>query len=199
MVPYRVVIFPSRKLSGASTSASAWVSLAGSLGQTDNIPITRNHLEFVFQVGIVYWSTYLDVYMHYFSRETNYRESLHSPTLIPTKGSVRGEQSFDIMYSWLTIQYKGKIMYVEEIYLTIFTFSLAQKLGPTDNTEAGSRQHRHLSQVVGGACSGQKWHHWTHMEVSTSNVHVNNISSAASLYSLVSNNWHFVLCRNNRI
>ncbi|KAK3861289.1 hypothetical protein Pcinc_032720 [Petrolisthes cinctipes] len=49
LVPYRVVIFPSRKLSGASTSANAWVSLAGSLGQTDNIPIGRNHFEFVFQ------------------------------------------------------------------------------------------------------------------------------------------------------
>lgn len=70
--------------------------------------------------------------------------------------------------------------YEGEIYLTIYTFSSAQKPGPTDNTEAGSWQHRHLSQVVGGARSGQEWHHRTHMEVSTyntSNVHINYISS----------------------
>lgn len=88
VVPYRVVIFPSRKLSGASTSANAWVSLAGSLGQTENIPITRNHLEFVFQVGRVYWSTILYVYLHCCSRESNYVEPLHStswyqPRVVP--------------------------------------------------------------------------------------------------------------------
>ncbi|XP_053641988.1 DENN domain-containing protein 5B isoform X1 [Cherax quadricarinatus] len=49
IVPYRVVIFPSRKLSGASTSANAWVSLGGTLGQTSNIPVPRSQVELVFQ------------------------------------------------------------------------------------------------------------------------------------------------------
>ncbi|XP_050714063.1 DENN domain-containing protein 5B-like isoform X2 [Eriocheir sinensis] len=49
MVPYRVVIFPSRKLSGASTSSNAWVSLGGTHGQTSKIPVPRNQVELVFQ------------------------------------------------------------------------------------------------------------------------------------------------------
>ncbi|KAG7172904.1 DENN domain-containing protein 5A-like, partial [Homarus americanus] len=49
IVPYRVVVFPSRKLSGASTSANAWVSLGGTLGQTSNIPVPRSQVELVFQ------------------------------------------------------------------------------------------------------------------------------------------------------
>lgn len=50
VVPYRVVIFPSRKLSGASTSANAWVSLGGTLGQTNNIAVPKGQVELVFQV-----------------------------------------------------------------------------------------------------------------------------------------------------
>lgn len=50
VVPYRVVIFPSRKLSGASTSSNAWVSLGGTHGQTSKIPVPRNQVELVFQV-----------------------------------------------------------------------------------------------------------------------------------------------------
>nr|XP_027224145.1 DENN domain-containing protein 5B-like isoform X2 [Penaeus vannamei] len=49
IVPYRVVIFPSRKLSGASTSANAWVSLGGTLGQTNNIAVPKGQVELVFQ------------------------------------------------------------------------------------------------------------------------------------------------------
>ncbi|XP_066966304.1 DENN domain-containing protein 5B isoform X2 [Macrobrachium rosenbergii] len=49
IVPYRVVIFPSRKSSGASTSANAWVSLGGTIGQTNNIPVPRGQVELVFQ------------------------------------------------------------------------------------------------------------------------------------------------------
>ncbi|KAK7085845.1 DENN domain-containing protein 5B, partial [Halocaridina rubra] len=49
VVPYRVVIFPSRKSSGATTSANAWVSIGGTLGQTNNIPVPRGQVELVFQ------------------------------------------------------------------------------------------------------------------------------------------------------
>lgn len=52
VVPYRVVIFPSRKLSGASTSSNAWVSLGGTHGQTSKIPVPRNQVELVFQVTL---------------------------------------------------------------------------------------------------------------------------------------------------
>ena len=46
---YRVVIFTSKKMSAATTSANAWVSLGGTLGQTNNMPIPRGHHEMVFQ------------------------------------------------------------------------------------------------------------------------------------------------------
>ncbi|XP_076058045.1 DENN domain containing pinstripe isoform X2 [Oratosquilla oratoria] len=49
VIPYRVVIFPSRKLSAATTSANAWVSLGGTLGQTNNIPVPKGQVELVFQ------------------------------------------------------------------------------------------------------------------------------------------------------
>lgn len=50
-LPYRVVLFTSRKMSAATTTANAWVSLAGSLGHTPKIPLTRTHQnQMVFQV-----------------------------------------------------------------------------------------------------------------------------------------------------
>ncbi|KAF4523620.1 hypothetical protein B566_EDAN010129 [Ephemera danica] len=45
-LPYRIVIFPSRKT--PSTSANVWVSLAGSLGETAQVPVPRGAVEFVF-------------------------------------------------------------------------------------------------------------------------------------------------------
>ncbi|CAL4110696.1 unnamed protein product, partial [Meganyctiphanes norvegica] len=49
IVAYRVVIFPSKKLSAATTSANAWVSLGGTIGQTKNIPVPKGQVEMVFQ------------------------------------------------------------------------------------------------------------------------------------------------------
>lgn len=50
-LPYRVMIFPSRKTSAASTSANAWVTVSGTLGETSPVPIPRGALEFVFRVS----------------------------------------------------------------------------------------------------------------------------------------------------
>ncbi|XP_015910435.1 DENN domain-containing protein 5A isoform X2 [Parasteatoda tepidariorum] len=48
-IPYRVVVFPSRKLSASTTSANAWIIMAGNLGETKLIPLPRQTLEIVFQ------------------------------------------------------------------------------------------------------------------------------------------------------
>ncbi|GFT92719.1 DENN domain-containing protein 5A [Nephila pilipes] len=48
-IPYRVVVFPSRKLSASTTSANAWIIVAGTLGETKLIPLPRQALEIVFQ------------------------------------------------------------------------------------------------------------------------------------------------------
>lgn len=50
-LPYRVAIFPSRKASAASTSANAWVTVSGTLGETSPVSIPRGALEFVFRVS----------------------------------------------------------------------------------------------------------------------------------------------------
>lgn len=49
-MPYRVVIYPSRK--GNVTSANAWVVLSGTLGETQHIPVPRGSLNFEFRVII---------------------------------------------------------------------------------------------------------------------------------------------------
>ncbi|XP_077285718.1 DENN domain containing pinstripe [Arctopsyche grandis] len=45
-LPYRVVVVPSRKAS--ATTANCWISMSGTSGETQQIPIPRNTLEFVF-------------------------------------------------------------------------------------------------------------------------------------------------------
>ncbi|XP_024941578.1 DENN domain-containing protein 5A isoform X3 [Cephus cinctus] len=47
-LPYRVVIFPSRKASAATTSANSWVAISGTLCETNPVPIPKGTLEFVF-------------------------------------------------------------------------------------------------------------------------------------------------------
>lgn len=51
VIPYRVIIFPSRKLSASTTSAQAWVQLAGSRGETSVVNIPKQQLQLVFQVS----------------------------------------------------------------------------------------------------------------------------------------------------
>ncbi|XP_058055954.1 DENN domain-containing protein 5A [Anopheles bellator] len=47
-LPYRVVVFPSKKSSAATTSANVWIAISGSLGETQIINVPRHSLEFVF-------------------------------------------------------------------------------------------------------------------------------------------------------
>ncbi|XP_034936664.1 DENN domain-containing protein 5B isoform X2 [Chelonus insularis] len=47
-LPYRVIIFPSRKASAATTSANGWVVISGTLCETNPVPIPKGALEFVF-------------------------------------------------------------------------------------------------------------------------------------------------------
>ncbi|KAK0086189.1 hypothetical protein PV325_003612 [Microctonus aethiopoides] len=47
-LPYRVIIFPSRKASAATTSANSWVAMSGTLCETNPVPIPKGALEFVF-------------------------------------------------------------------------------------------------------------------------------------------------------
>ncbi|KXJ77369.1 hypothetical protein RP20_CCG007773 [Aedes albopictus] len=48
ILPYRVVIFPSKKGSAATTSANVWIAISGTLGETQQINVPRHSLEFVF-------------------------------------------------------------------------------------------------------------------------------------------------------
>jgi len=47
-LPYRIVIFPSRK--SPLTTANLWVSVTGTLGETSQISVPHGFLEFVFHV-----------------------------------------------------------------------------------------------------------------------------------------------------
>lgn len=49
-LPYRVVIFPSKKSGAATTSANVWVAISGSLSETQQVQTPRGTLEFVFHV-----------------------------------------------------------------------------------------------------------------------------------------------------
>ncbi|XP_022243870.1 LOW QUALITY PROTEIN: DENN domain-containing protein 5B-like [Limulus polyphemus] len=49
VMPYRVIIFPSRKMSGSTTSANAWIIVSGTLGETRIIDLPKQSLEIVFQ------------------------------------------------------------------------------------------------------------------------------------------------------
>jgi DENN domain-containing protein 5 len=48
-LPYRIVIFPTKKPGGATTSANVWAAVSGSLCETQQISVPRHALEFVFQ------------------------------------------------------------------------------------------------------------------------------------------------------
>ncbi|XP_074108201.1 DENN domain containing pinstripe isoform X3 [Cotesia typhae] len=47
-LPYRVIIFPSRKASAATTSANGWIVISGTLCETNPVGIPKGNLEFVF-------------------------------------------------------------------------------------------------------------------------------------------------------
>lgn len=49
IMPYRVVIFPSRKFSASTTSANAWVCISGTLGDSGIVSVPKTSLELLFQ------------------------------------------------------------------------------------------------------------------------------------------------------
>lgn len=49
-----MAIFPSQKTNAGSTTANSWLTVSGSLGETQRVPIPRGALEFVFHVCIIY-------------------------------------------------------------------------------------------------------------------------------------------------
>lgn len=51
-LPYRVVIFPSKKYGPVTTTANVWVAISGTLCETQQVTIPRSSLEFVFHVSV---------------------------------------------------------------------------------------------------------------------------------------------------
>uniref|UniRef100_A0A1B6CZ38 UDENN domain-containing protein n=2 Tax=Clastoptera arizonana TaxID=38151 RepID=A0A1B6CZ38_9HEMI len=47
-IPYRVAIFVAHRTNAASTSANCWITVSGTLGETQRVPISKGILEFVF-------------------------------------------------------------------------------------------------------------------------------------------------------
>lgn len=47
-LPYRVVIFPSKRTGSATASATVWVAISGTLAETQQVTVPRAALEFVF-------------------------------------------------------------------------------------------------------------------------------------------------------
>ena len=45
VIPYRILVFPRHKLSGGTTTANCWFSLAGHLGDSGQVPIPKHTLD----------------------------------------------------------------------------------------------------------------------------------------------------------
>lgn len=59
-LPYRVVIFPSKKYGPVTTTANVWVAISGSLCETQQVTIPRSSLEFVFHVSFIAMNGHLN-------------------------------------------------------------------------------------------------------------------------------------------
>lgn len=51
MIPYHVVVVPSKKLGGSMFTANPWVCVSGELAETGVLQVPRNTLEITFEVG----------------------------------------------------------------------------------------------------------------------------------------------------
>ncbi|KAH8347509.1 hypothetical protein KR059_011975 [Drosophila kikkawai] len=47
-LPYRVVIFPSRKYGSYHTSSNVWIMISGTMNETQRVPVPKGSLEFIF-------------------------------------------------------------------------------------------------------------------------------------------------------
>lgn len=53
-LPYRVVIFPSRKHGSYHTSSNVWIMVSGTMNETQRVPVPKGSLEFIFHVSRKY-------------------------------------------------------------------------------------------------------------------------------------------------
>lgn len=52
MIPYHILIVPSKKLGGSMFTANPWICISGELGETQILQIPRNVLEMTFEVCV---------------------------------------------------------------------------------------------------------------------------------------------------
>lgn len=52
MIPYHVLVVPSKKLGGSMFTANPWVCVSGELAETGVLQVPRNTLEITFEVGV---------------------------------------------------------------------------------------------------------------------------------------------------
>lgn len=50
VIPYHILIVPSKKLGGSMFTANPWICISGELGETQTLQIPRNVLEMTFEV-----------------------------------------------------------------------------------------------------------------------------------------------------
>lgn len=50
VIPYHILIVPSKKLGGSMFTANPWICISGELGETGVLQIPRNTLEMTFEV-----------------------------------------------------------------------------------------------------------------------------------------------------
>lgn len=53
MIPYHILIVPSKKLGGSMFTANPWICISGELGETQILQIPRNVLEMTFEVCVI--------------------------------------------------------------------------------------------------------------------------------------------------
>lgn len=51
VIPYHVLVVPSKKLGGSMFTANPWVCVSGELAETGVLQVPRNTLEITFEVG----------------------------------------------------------------------------------------------------------------------------------------------------
>jgi hypothetical protein len=54
VIPYHILIVPSKKLGGSMFTANPWICISGELGETHILQIPRNMLEMTFEVRVVW-------------------------------------------------------------------------------------------------------------------------------------------------
>lgn len=52
VIPYHVLVVPSKKLGGSMFTANPWVCVSGELAETGVLQVPRNTLEITFEVGV---------------------------------------------------------------------------------------------------------------------------------------------------